>query len=108
MLVVIGDKISRMRGNMTQEDLAKKAKVSRNIVSNIEQGLNYTMKNLVKVLGALGADDSEIGTEETVEAHRLLHGAVQEMLQGTENWATITRINIQALYREFTDEKKER
>lgn len=49
----IGDKIVKLRGRMNQNDLAKKAKVSRATISAIEQGKAISLKNLIKIADGL-------------------------------------------------------
>ena len=46
---MIGNKIVMLRKRMSQNDLAKRAKVSRATISAIEQGKAISLKNLIKI-----------------------------------------------------------
>lgn len=46
---------TRIRNNMTQDDLARRAAVSRSTLSLIERGDNISLLNLVKILRMLDA-----------------------------------------------------
>ena len=50
---MIGNKIVMLRRRMSQNDLAKRAKVSRATISAIEQGRAISLKNLIKITVAL-------------------------------------------------------
>ncbi|MBA5793790.1 helix-turn-helix transcriptional regulator [Flavobacterium sp. xlx-214] len=46
---------TRIKQNMTQNDLAKKATISRSMLSLIERGDNISLVNLIKILRILDA-----------------------------------------------------
>ena len=49
----IGVNIIRLRSAMTQNELAKKAGVSRSTISAIERGSSISLENLIKIANAL-------------------------------------------------------
>ena len=49
----VGLYVRRLRGAMSEVDLAKKAKVSRTTIQRIEAGQNYNIRNLLAVANAL-------------------------------------------------------
>lgn len=56
----IGNNIVRLRGKMSQEDLSKKAKVSRATISTIEQGRAISLENLIKIARALDVKTADL------------------------------------------------
>lgn len=99
ILTEIGERVRRLRGSRKQEALARRAKVSRNILSNIETGKNYTSRNLAKVLMALGADlDKDVSIEDLVENQRQLLRRLLEMIQAGDDFSISARSNIDTLY----------
>lgn len=103
MLKYIGLKVAeiRMAGGTgrTQDWLSRQAKVSRNIVSNIETGKNYTVKNLAKVLLALRSDiDTVLNIDEVIEERRELHRKLNELLGASGKWPTSATENIELLH----------
>lgn len=79
----IGAKVILLRGKEKQEDVARRAKLSRDILSNIENGdKNYTIKSLAQVLEALGGELApDVDIESFVEKQRELHRQLHKMLQ---------------------------
>jgi len=59
-LKLIGENIIRLRGSMTQKDLAKKADLSRTTLSNIENGISIELDNLLKIVKALGVEPADL------------------------------------------------
>jgi len=53
-LNIIAENIHRLRGKMSQEDLAKKAQIARGTITRAEKGLPISLKNLSKIADALG------------------------------------------------------
>lgn len=51
-MVLIGDKLEKLRQNMdmTQSDITDEVGISRKTVSSIENGSNFSVENLVKLL----------------------------------------------------------
>lgn len=79
--VEIGQRVIELRGTRKQEAIAKQARVSRSIVSNIENGYNYTIKQLIKVLRVLGAQvDGVLDIDDLVGEQRTIHRQIQELL----------------------------
>lgn len=106
MLIDIGGKLRTLRESggpgRTQEWLAKQARVSRNIVSNIETGKNYTSKNLVKIMAALTADlDTVLNINEIVEDQREIYRKLNELLHANGRFPSSVRTNIEDLYQVY-------
>lgn len=59
-LEIIGKNIIQLRGNMSQEELRKKANVSRTTISRIENGLNIELDNLIKIAEALDVHPGDL------------------------------------------------
>jgi len=59
-LTVIGTNIKIIRGNMKQQDLAKKAGVSRSTLSNIENGKSIELDNLLRIAKALNVHPNDL------------------------------------------------
>ena len=59
VLEELGERIHRRRldNDISQEDLARKAGVGRNVVQNIESGKIYTIIGFIRVLRALGLSE---------------------------------------------------
>jgi len=57
---VIADNIVRLRGKMSQEELAKKAKVARGTVGNAEKGKGCSLPALFKIAEALDAKPGDL------------------------------------------------
>jgi transcriptional regulator with XRE-family HTH domain len=57
---IVAENIKGRRGSMTQEDLAKKAGVSRTVVQRAESGLSIQFDNLLKIARALGVEPSDL------------------------------------------------
>jgi len=57
---VIGTNIKRLRGNMKQTDFVKKAKISRTVLSNIENGKNIGLGSLLKIAAALKVHPTDL------------------------------------------------
>lgn len=108
-LRAIGERVKSLRDQTgrTQEELSKTAKVARNIVSNIEVGKNYTMKQLVKVLAALSSDVHSVhDITKIVEEHREVHSRVNEMLMFGDPWDQVVTEAVASVYRTFRKRKK--
>lgn len=104
----IGERVRELRENngRTQNELAKQAKVARNIVSNIEVGKNYTMKQLVKVLAALGSDVHRVcDIKKIVAEHREVHSRVNEMLMFGDPWDLVVTEGVASVYRTYRKRK---
>ena len=59
----VGEKLKRARevAGLTQEDVAKAAKISANYYAKIERGeINTTLKKLYKIIKALNIEASDI------------------------------------------------
>jgi transcriptional regulator with XRE-family HTH domain len=56
----IADNIIRLRGKMSQEELAKKAKVARGTLANAENGKGCSLRALFKIAEALGAKPGDL------------------------------------------------
>jgi len=59
-LEVIADNIKRLRGRMSQRELAKKAKIGKSTVSAIEQGRAIAIEKLLKIVEALDVHPSDL------------------------------------------------
>ncbi len=57
VLEELGERIQRCRldNNISQEDVARRAGVGRNVVQNVESGKIYTIMGLIRILRALGS-----------------------------------------------------
>jgi len=53
---IIGTNVIRLRGGLSQEQLAKKAKVARGTIGSIESGEPISLENLIKIAEALGVN----------------------------------------------------
>lgn len=104
----IGKIIFNLRGGMTQGELARKCDVSRNIISNIENGKNYESKNLAKVLEALKPDLNQmIDTAIASEEEKRLHGRLHELLRAEPPWPTVAAYNVDSVYVNYWLKKKD-
>ncbi len=56
----IARNVTRLRGAMTQEELARKAGVGRSTVNAVEQGEGCSLANLVKLADALGVAPADL------------------------------------------------
>jgi transcriptional regulator with XRE-family HTH domain len=67
----------RIRGRLTQEELARRADVSLSALKHLESGAGATLTSLVKVVRALGAEDwlaaLAAPAEPTVSPIQMLH-----------------------------------
>ena len=56
VLEELGERIHRCRldNDISQEDVARRAGVGRNVVQNVENGKIYTIMGLIRILRALG------------------------------------------------------
>ena len=59
-LTIIGTNIKSIRGLTKQQDLAKKAGVSRSTLSNIENAKSIELDNLLKIASALGIEPANL------------------------------------------------
>jgi transcriptional regulator with XRE-family HTH domain len=57
---IVAENIKSRRGSMTQEDLAKKAGVSRTVVQRAESGLSIQFDNLLKIARALSVEPADL------------------------------------------------
>jgi transcriptional regulator with XRE-family HTH domain len=61
VVTIIGKNIERMRGGMSQEDLARKAGIGRTTIHNIEAGKRIIrLENLVKIADVLGVKPEDL------------------------------------------------
>ena len=60
VLHTVGDNIRRLRGPMSQKDLAKKAGVSRSTVQIAESGRSVGFDNILKIAKALDIDPADL------------------------------------------------
>lgn len=59
-VAIVAANIRNRRGSMTQEELAKKAGVSRTVVQRAESGLSIQFDNLLRIAHALGVEPSDL------------------------------------------------
>jgi transcriptional regulator with XRE-family HTH domain len=57
---IIAENVIRLRGRMSQEELAKKAKVSRGTIINVEAGKGCRLDALFRIADALGAKPGDL------------------------------------------------
>lgn len=57
---VIAENVIRLRGKMSQAELAKKAKVARGTVINVEAGKGCRLDALFRIADALGAKPGDL------------------------------------------------
>jgi len=57
---IIAENLIRIRGKMTQEELAEKAGVSRSTVVTVEAGKGCSLANLFKLAEALGVKTGDL------------------------------------------------
>ena len=57
---IIGENIHNKRAKMTQNELAKKAKVSRGTISAIEDGNGINLETLIKIADALNVKPADL------------------------------------------------
>lgn len=57
---VIAENLLRMRGKMSQEELARKAGVSRGTVANVEAGKGCRLDALFKIAAVLGVTPGDL------------------------------------------------
>lgn len=85
----IGNNIMRLRGGMSQEELAKKARVSRSTIQAIEAGKPISLENLLKIASVLNIEPSDlfisdITRSEITYKHKILLDLILKSL-GIEN-----------------------
>jgi len=59
-LDVIADNIKRLRGRMSQKELAKKAGIGKSTVNAIEQGRAISLEKLLKIAAALNVHPGDL------------------------------------------------
>jgi len=59
-LEVIANNIKRLRGRMSQKDLAKKAGIGKSTVNAIEQGRPISLEKLLKIAETLGVHPGDL------------------------------------------------
>lgn len=98
-LVRVGQIVRELRGTRTQDEIAKKAGISRSILSNIENGRNWEGRNLAKILAVLGADiDSLFDVSGAMDRERQLHQRLNELLRADDPWPTVIAFNVDSVY----------
>jgi len=81
----IGNNIIRLRGKLIQEELSKKAGISRITLSAIDNGRSISLKNLIKIAKALDVNVADLfisdkDREEVSYMHILLLKKASESL----------------------------
>lgn len=59
-LRVVSFNVKRARGPMKQEELALRAGIARQTISNIENGKSVNLDSLIKIAVALGVDPADL------------------------------------------------
>ena len=88
-LDVLAENIKRLRGRITQKELAKKAGVGKSTVNAIEQGRAISLEKLIKIANALKVHPSDlfISEKDRIEIsykHKLLIDKFTESLEKKE------------------------
>ncbi len=89
----IADRISSARAarEWTQDQLAKKARISRKTISQLENGKNVQVRHLFRILRALHLDPWTLlgGTSPQVHAasdeQQAVHDMLQDLLESSDN-----------------------
>jgi transcriptional regulator with XRE-family HTH domain len=75
---IVAANIRIRRGLMTQEELAKKARVSRTVVQRAESGLSIQFDNLLKIAHALGVEPADLCLTE--DDHRAFNAKTKKLV----------------------------
>lgn len=90
----------RARRNLSQAELAELAKVSRNIISNIETGKNYEIKQFIKVYETLGLAPPELSEE--LAPYQEFWRKIEELLSGPAAYRETLMLTVDAMYEHAT------
>lgn len=77
-VLMVAANIKSRRGSMTQEELAKKAGVSRTVVQRAESGLSIQFDNLLKIARALGVEPADLCLTE--DDHRAFNAKTKKLV----------------------------
>jgi transcriptional regulator with XRE-family HTH domain len=105
-------KEARLKKGWTQTELADLAsrpgsKVNLRRIQAIEKGeTNLQFSTAMFLLEAVGLKEKTIYESLPSSAHSELHRRLQELLDADEPWATAARINVDAVYGHYLDEKR--
>ena len=85
-LDVLAENIKRLRGRLTQKELAKKAGIGKSTVNAIEQGRAISLEKLLKIAKALDVHPSDLfisekDRKEIGYKHKLLIDKFTESLE---------------------------
>ena len=82
-VAIVAANIRNRRGSMTQEDLAKKAGVSRTVVQRAESGLSIHFDNLLKIAHALDVEPGDLCLTE--DDHRAFNVKTKKLVDALYN-----------------------
>jgi len=59
-VAVISANIKRLRGGMSEEELAKRAHIARGTIQRLRAGENISLQNFIKIAEALGVSPADL------------------------------------------------